>query len=102
MKREQRLRTKEAEMFTRIHEPDQVSIRLAGPGDEAAVERLAALETRDAPEGDLLLAENGHEVVAVLPIDGGTALADPFQRTAEVVELLALRAHQLDTGRHAA
>jgi len=89
-------------MFTKIDDLNPVSIRLAGPGDEAAVERLAALETREAPAGDLLLAENGREVVAVLPIEGGPALADPFQRTAEVVELLALRAHQLDTGRRAA
>ena len=53
-------------MFTKIDDLNPVSIRLAGPGDEAAVERLAALETREAPAGDLLLAENGREVVAAL------------------------------------
>jgi hypothetical protein len=94
--------TEEADMLTRFNDTAELSIRMAGPGDERAVERLAALETREAPQGDLLLAESGHEVVAALPMHGGPALADPFRPTAEVVELLALRAHQLDSRRHTA
>ena len=79
-----------------------IAIRWAGAADEPAVERLAALETAKRPDGEVLLAEAGHEVVAALPADGGPALADPFMRTTEIVELLALRAHQLGLRHRAA
>ena len=83
-------------MYTKSNQTSRsIAIRWAGPADEQAVERLAALETMEPPHGDLLVAEAGHEIVAALPVAGGPALADPFMRTAEIVELLALRARQL-------
>lgn len=65
-----------------------ITIRRSTTGDAAAVARIAALDSGRAPEGDVLLAFVGGELRAVLPLDGGRALADPFHRTAELVELL--------------
>jgi hypothetical protein len=70
-------------------------IRQADPVDEAAVRRLAQLDSAEAPHGELLVAESGDELVAALPVDGGRPVADPFRRTTEAVELLRLRARQL-------
>ena len=78
-----------------VRDAGPVAIRPAQTADEPAIERLAQLETAAAPCGELLLAEADGEVVAALPVNGGRPLADPFRRTAAVVELLALRARQL-------
>jgi hypothetical protein len=72
-----------------------LKIRQADPVDKAAIARLAQLDSADAPRGELLVAESGNEVVAALPVDGGRPIADPFRQTAEVVDLLRLRARQL-------
>jgi hypothetical protein len=71
-----------------------LKIRQADLVDEAAIARLAQLDSADAPHGELLVAESGNEVVAALPVDGGRPIADPFRNTAEV-DLLRLRARQL-------
>jgi hypothetical protein len=65
-----------------------ITIRRSTTGDAAAVARIAALDSARAPEGDAMLAFVGGELRAVLPLDGGRPLADPFHRTAELVELL--------------
>jgi hypothetical protein len=65
-----------------------ITIRRSTTGDAPAVARIAALDSGHAPEGDAMLAFVGGELRAVLPLDGGRALADPFHRTAELVELL--------------
>jgi hypothetical protein len=65
-----------------------ITIRRSTAGDAAAVARIAALDSGRAPEGDALLAFVSGELRAVLPLDGGRPLADPFHRTAELVELL--------------
>jgi hypothetical protein len=65
-----------------------ITIRRSTTGDAAAVARIAALDSGHAPEGGSMLAFVGDELRAVLPLDGGRALADPFHRTAELVELL--------------
>jgi hypothetical protein len=65
-----------------------ITIRRSTTADAAAVARIAALDSGHVPEGDALLAFVGGELRAVLPLDGGRPLADPFHRTAELVELL--------------
>jgi hypothetical protein len=74
---------------------DGLTVRAATLRDGEAVRVLAALEGVAMPRGRLLVAEVGQEVVAALPLDGGRALADPFRPTAQLVELLQLRAKQL-------
>ncbi len=72
-----------------------VVIRAARGSDGPALRRLAALDSSELPAGDLLLAESDDELVAAISVDTGVKVADPFRRTAEVVDLLAFRAKRL-------
>jgi hypothetical protein len=72
-----------------------IVIRAARPADETAIARLARLSDRRVPAAALVVAEVDGTVVAAAPVDGGTALTDPFAVTVDVTELLALRASQL-------
>src|SRR5215213_8595290 len=71
-----------------------ISIRRAPQDDNASLWRVASLDSALVPAEPLLVAESGREVVAALSIASGEAIADPFRRSAEVVELLRLRASQ--------
>jgi hypothetical protein len=75
--------------------PEPVLLRLSAVGDDEALARLAALESRPAPRGQHVVAEVGGVVVAALPLGSGSLLADPFRRTTQIVPLLELRAKQL-------
>lgn len=72
-----------------------VTVRVADEGDAPTLARLAALDSAPLPAGPTLVAEIDGEAAAALPIAGGAAVADPFRRTAAVIELLELRAAQL-------
>ena len=76
-----------------------VTMRLAGPNDVPAVERLAALDSQRTPAGDVMIAEVGGELRAAVPVEGGPAIADPFRHTSDVVALLEERVSQLDEHR---
>ena len=81
---------------------DRIWVRLAAPGDAGALLRLAALDSQPLPDGAKLVADLGGELVAAVPLAGGPAIADPFRPTADLVELMRLRAAQLTgTGRRA-
>jgi hypothetical protein len=73
---------------------DAIIIRRSTEDDRAAMLALAALDSRPAPAGEALLAFAGRELRAALPLNGGAPVADPFHPTAEVVDLLRLRAGQ--------
>jgi hypothetical protein len=66
-----------------------ITIRSSRPTDAAAIRRLAALDSRPVPAGDLVVAEVGGEIVAARSVSG--VVADPFRPTADVVELLGVR-----------
>ena len=70
-----------------------IQIRVAGRDDDAALLRLAALDSAPAPHGEVLVAVIDGEVLAALALDSGRAIADPFRHTADLVELLHTRAH---------
>jgi hypothetical protein len=72
-----------------------VTIRPAGPDDTGAVARLAALDEAPLPEGELLIGLVDDEPWAVLALHDGSAVADPFRRSAEIVTLLRERARLL-------
>ena len=74
---------------------DAVTIRRAGTGDEAALRRLAALDSTRVPDGPILMAELGGRAVAAISILSGESFADPFTPTLELRRLLELRASQL-------
>ena len=63
--------------------------------DQVAVERLATLDARPAPSGDVLLALVDGEPVAALSLEDGSVVADPFAPSAGAVELLQIRAQRL-------
>ncbi len=79
------------------HRSPTVVIRAARGSDGPALRRLADLDSREIPSGDLLLAETDDELVAALSVDTGERVADPFRHTADVVDLLAYRARGLRT-----
>jgi hypothetical protein len=62
-------------------------------GSDPSLARLAQLESSSLVEGGYAVAEVGGEVVAAMPLEGGPALGDPFQRTAHLVPLLKVWAH---------
>jgi hypothetical protein len=73
----------------------ELIIRLARPEDEAAVERLAELDSARVPTGDVIVAEVRGTVWAALSLADFHAVADPFRPTGELVFLLAERGRQL-------
>ena len=80
------------------HDPAApLTIRMALPADAAALDRLAQLDSASPPEAKaMLVAEVGGELRAALPLGGGRVLADPFERTAALVAMLAERSRQLE------
>jgi hypothetical protein len=78
-----------------------VTLRPCRPEDRAPLARLAALDSGRTLAGPVLLAEVGGEVRAALSLKDGVVLADPFQSTAALGELLRAYSRQ-PALRHAA
>jgi len=83
-----------------VHTPPPIAgislvIRAAEDRDSEQIARIAQLDSATVPAGGLLVAELGGEIVAALPLGGGRAIADPFRRSADAVELLHQRARQV-------
>jgi hypothetical protein len=76
-----------------------VVLRPAGPADAGAVRRLAALDSSVAPRGEVVLGLRGEQPVAAMSLTDGHLVADPFERTAEVAELLREHAAGTRDGR---
>jgi hypothetical protein len=72
-----------------------VTIRRAGAADLGSLALLASLDDAAPPVDPVLVAESEGHLLAAVPFDGGRAIADPFEPTAEVVALLELRARQI-------
>jgi hypothetical protein len=68
-----------------------LTIRRADAADAVALHRLAALDSAFPPTGDMLLAEVGDELWAAVEIETGTAIADPFRPSGDLVDLLRLQ-----------
>ncbi len=71
-----------------------LTIRPAAPADAAALARLARLDAARVPAGPTLLAEVGGELVAAYGLDRGERIGDPFRPTADVLDVLELRARR--------
>ena len=74
-----------------------VVIRAGRGSDGAQLRRLAQLDSARVPTGELLVAESDGEMVAAHSPASGATIADPFRRTADVVELLVMRGAMLRT-----
>ena len=73
---------------------EEISLRLAHPAHDAALDRLADLASRTLPAAAVLVAEADGEILAAADADGHV-ISDPFRVTIDIVELLRLRASQL-------
>jgi hypothetical protein len=71
-----------------------ITIRLSTDADVERLQRLAELDGRPVPHGDVLVAEANGRLLAAIGV-GGAVVADPFERTASIVRVL--RTH-LDGG----
>jgi hypothetical protein len=72
------------------------TIRFCYPDDEAALRRLAALDSQPILAAPALVAEVGGELWAAVSLRGEPrTIADPFRPTTELVVLLGERARQL-------
>ncbi|WP_320671934.1 hypothetical protein [Patulibacter defluvii] len=69
-----------------------VVLRRDRPGDVDALQRLAERDARWPPPGPLLVAEREGRIEAALSLTSGEAIADPFQPTGPLVELLRCHA----------
>jgi hypothetical protein len=76
-----------------------VTVRHSRPSDEQSLTRLAALDSARPLHGPALVAEADSRLLAALPLGSGRAIADPFEPTAELVDLLQLHKTQLAEGR---
>ncbi|HXD64977.1 MAG TPA: hypothetical protein VNV17_10190 [Solirubrobacteraceae bacterium] len=72
-----------------------ITIRPARPADAAALSRLAELDSAEVPPLPILIAEANGEIRAAVSVHEDTAIADPFNQTGAMVELLRARAAQL-------
>ena len=73
----------------------QVTLRLGAPADDRQLTRLAGLDGSRPLVQPILLAEVDGLIAAALSLSTGAGVADPFQRTVGLVELLRVRACQL-------
>jgi hypothetical protein len=78
--------------------PASLSLRHATSADAGAVAYLSELDEAERLTGSVLVAFDGDRAVAAMSLEDGRAVADPFTRTAHVVELLRLRARQERSG----
>jgi hypothetical protein len=79
----------------------EITIRYARTTDAESLALLAELDSAAAPGVAALVAEVDGRPRAALPLDGSGPIADPFYRTAELIELLRIRARQLAGGMYA-
>jgi hypothetical protein len=74
-----------------------ITVRRSTSADESALARLAALDSATPPRGPALIAEADTRMLAALPLGAGRPIADPFEPTASLVQLLELRRAQMDS-----
>jgi hypothetical protein len=71
---------------------DTITIRRAGPSDLAPLDRLARLDSQRLTPGPHLVAVADDRIIAAVDLHDGRWIADPFELTEQVVELLQERA----------
>jgi hypothetical protein len=85
--------------MTTINIPtDAIVIRHASDADARALIDLAQLDDRAPLTGPVLIAEVDGVARAALDLHDGSVAADPFARTAELVELLKVHARGTHAG----
>ena len=72
-----------------------LTLRLATHADRQALARLAELDQAQRPAEPVLLGLVMQRPIVALSLSDGRVIADPFLHTAELTELLRVRARQL-------
>ena len=72
-----------------------IAIYMATDRDHMEIRRLAALDSAPVPKGRVLLGVVDGMVHAAIDLDTGAVVADPFRLTADLVDLLTLRAQRI-------
>ena len=86
-----------APMTTATAHAAQITIRPASADDQLALVRLAALDSAEAPPPTpLLLAEVDGQLRVAFSLRDGSAIADPFVPTVDILALV--RAHAIAPG----
>lgn len=75
-----------------------IVLRHATAADEPALADLAGLDSQRKPPGPFLIAEVEGRPWAALSLSDGAVIADPFRRTAGLVELLQAHAAAAPAG----
>jgi hypothetical protein len=70
-------------------------VRIAGDADRELIGRIAALDSSQPIEGPTLIGEIDGIAVAVVSLTDGRAVADPFRRTAGLVDVMRARARAM-------
>ncbi len=73
----------------------ELTLRISTDADHPQLQSIAERDSSVLPGGTLLVAESGGRLLAAISIETEAVIADPFQRTADAVELLRSRAKQL-------
>jgi hypothetical protein len=76
------------------------AIRFATEADDAAVRRIAELDSQRPLTGPVLLAEAGDTAVAAISLADGRIIADPFRQTLNAVAALRVRAGAMQAAEH--
>ena len=76
-----------------------ILVRPARSVDADALRVLAALDSAAPLTGDVLLAVSGGDIAAAISLETGAVIADPFEPTANLVELLRTAAHPAESRR---
>jgi hypothetical protein len=71
-----------------------LTIRRATIEDDQALNALAIIDSSLPLSGDVLVAQLDGAVMAAISVTDGRAIADPFRRSADTVEVLRLHARQ--------
>ena len=74
---------------------ESITIRRVGDADLPELDRLAGLDSTRLPSDDFLIAEVDGEARAAMGVRTGTLVATPFHATADLADLLRLRAGRL-------
>ena len=78
----------------------EITIRAARDEDMREIARVAGRDTGELPAGPVLVAKVGSDVRAAISLSDGNVVADPFYRTAELVQMLKIRAGTVSGARN--
>jgi hypothetical protein len=75
-----------------------VNLRVPGAADHEALAHLSQRVGQPLPQGSLMIADRGGDVIAAVPLDGSPAVAEDTVEAASAVAVLRFRIEQLHHG----